>query len=344
MTTHLFSSLMAVCAIGLATSHAQDQPYRVAHRFNVPGDGRWDLLAVDEATSRIFLSHGTETNIVDERTGELLGTVPDTKGVHGVAIAPGMKKGYISCGKDSSVVVFDLDTYKVLGHVQATGGSPDAIVFEPFSNRVVVFNAHGSNATVIDPRTDAVVTTIALEGKPELCASDGAGHLYVNLEDKSSICVISTATWNVESCWPIAPGEGPSGLALDNATHRLFAVCENKMMVVVDAVSGKVITTLPIGERVDGAAFDPGNKRVYASNGEGSLTVVQQDAADAYHVLATLPTQKGAKTLALDTRTHHVLLPTAEFSPAPEPTKDDPKPRPSVKPGTFVVLDVEPVK
>jgi DNA-binding beta-propeller fold protein YncE len=338
----------AFCSVMLASAitgcWAQDPQYRIANRFPVPGDGRWDLMAIDEATGRLFLSHGMETNVVDERTGRLLGTVPETKGVHGIAIAPHAGKGFISCGRDSSVVVFDLATYEVLARVQATGASPDAIVYDTFSDKVVCFNGHGSNATVIDPVTDAVVATIALEGKPELCVSDGAGHVYVNLEDKSTICKINTTTWKVEQSWPIAPGEEPSGLALDNDMHRLFSVCGNKLMVVVDALSGKVVTTLAIGENVDGAAFDPGNKRVYASNGAGTLTVVQEDGADIYHVLATVPTQKGAKTIGIDTRTHHVFLATAELGPTPVPTKEDPKPRPAVKPGTFVVLDVEPMR
>jgi DNA-binding beta-propeller fold protein YncE len=337
----LLLSLLAV--IMTTAACAQAPAYTIANRFAVPGDGRWDLLAVDEATGRLFLSHGSETNIVDEHTGKLLGTVPDTKGVHGIAIDPQVKKGFISCGKDSSVVVFDLASYQVVDRVYAHGASPDAILFDPFSQQVVVFNGHSANAAVIDPSSNKVVATIALPGKPELCVSDEVGHVFVNLEDKSMICMINAKDWTVAQTWSIAPGEEPSGLAMDRASHRLFANCANKLMVVVDASSGKVITTLPIGEGVDGAAFDPGSRLAYASNGEGSLTVVQQDGPDSYRVLTTLPTQKGAKTIGIDTQTHHVFLPTAEFGPAPAPTADTPKPRPTVKPGTFVVLDVAPL-
>ncbi|MBS1568962.1 MAG: YncE family protein [Bacteroidetes bacterium] len=333
------SSLLATLFVGLVACQAQDG-YGVVNKFPVPGDGHWDLLAVDDATGRVFLSHGMETDVVDGSTGKLLATIPDTKGVHGIAIASEEQKGFISCGKDSSVIVFDLASYKVLAHVKVNGASPDAIIHDPFSHDVVVFNGHSSNATVIDAGTNAVVTDIALPGKPELAVSDGQGHVYVNLEDKSMVCAINASSWKVEHTWSLAPGEGPSGLALDNATHRLFANCDNKLMVVMDAQSGEVVTTLPIGDHVDGAAFDPGTKRAFAPNGEGTLTVVQEDGADRFHVLATVPTQPGARTIAIDLRTHHLFLPTAEFGPKPEPTREMPRPRPALIPGSFVLLDV----
>lgn len=332
------SGLCFALLVGHA-SIAQDG-YRIVNKFSVPGDGHWDLLAVDEATGRVFLSHGMETNVVDGKTGELLATIADTKGVHGIAIAPEEEKGFISCGKDSSVLVFDLESYRVMVHVKVNGVSPDAIIYDPFSHAVVDFNGHSANATVIDAGTNTVITNIALPGNPELAVSDGEGHVYVNLEGENMVCAINTTTWKVEHGWPLAPGEGPTGLAIDVATHRLFSNCANKMMVMLDAQSGKVITTVPIGEGVDGAAYDPGTKRAFAPNGDGTLTIVQEDGADKFHVLATVPTQKGARTIAIDTRMHHFYLPTAKFGPKPAPTPKNPKARSALLPGTFVLVDV----
>lgn len=339
MKANIIGLCLALC-VGQACI-AQDA-YHVVNKFSVPGDGHWDLLAVDEVTGRIFLSHGDEVNVVDEHSGKLLGTVTDTKGVHGIAIAPDVKKGFISCKDDSSVVVFDLGNYRVLARVKVNGASPDAIIYDTFSHCVVDFNGHSSNATVIDAKTNKVVTNITLAGNPELAVSDGQGHVYVNLEDESMVCAINASTWKVEHTWSLAPGEGPSGLAMDVMTHRLFSNCDNKLMVVMDAQTGKVITTLPIGDHVDGAAFDPGTKRAFAPNGEGTLTVVQEDSADKYHVLTTLPTQKGARTIAIDTRTHHLFLPTAEFGEKPKPTIETPPPRAALVPGTFLLLDIAP--
>ena len=335
------TKILGLC-LAILAGHAclAQDGYGVVNKFPVPGDGHWDLLAVDDATGRVFLSHGMETNVVDGKTGKLLATIPHTNGAHGIAIAPEMRKGFISCTDDSSVVIFDLDNYSVLAHVKVNGASPDAIIYDPFSHDVVVFNGHSSNATVIDAKSNSIVTDIALPGKPELAVSDAEGHVYVNLEDKSMVCAINTSSWKVEHSWPLAPGEGPSGLALDNATHRLFSNCDNKLMVVMDAQSGEVITTLPIGDHVDGAVFDPATKRAYAPNGEGTLTVVQEDAADKFHVLSTVPTQKGARTIAIDQHTHHLYLPTAQFGPAPAPTPEMPRPRPSLVSGSFILLDV----
>ena len=223
------------------------------------------------------------------------------------------------------------------------GENPDAILYDSFTHRVFAFNAHSNSATVLDAVTNAVIGTIALEGAPEFAQSDGSGMIYVNIEDKSLICAIDANTMKVLHNWPIAPGEEPSGLALDNATHRLFSVCSNKLMVVVDAQSGKVITTLPIGDRVDGVMFDATSKRAFSSNGEGTMTVVQEEAGDKFTVLENVTTMRGARTCAVDQKTHHIFLPTAEYGDEPAPTAENPHPRRTVKPGTFVILDVEPV-
>ncbi|MBF0500380.1 MAG: YncE family protein [Candidatus Riflebacteria bacterium] len=343
-------SVLALCCLSLLclTNAGQAQTassqYKIANRISVDGEGGWDLLAVDETSGRLYMSHSTMVQVIDTKAGKVVGTIPNTNGVHAIAIASDLKKGFITCGKDSTVAIFDLESLKILASVAVTGQNPDAILYDSFSHQVFVFNGKSSNATVIDANTNKVTSTIALDGKPELPVSDENGTVFVNLEDKSMIDVINAKTMKVEQKWPIAPGEEPTGLAIDKENNRLFAGCNNKMMVVIDSKTGKVITTLPVGEHVDGVAFDPEKKRAYSSNGDGTLTVVQEEGKDKFSVLETVTTQKGARTLAVDTKTHHIFLPTAEFGPPPAPTTEHPKPRPSIKPGTFVILDVEPLK
>jgi YVTN family beta-propeller protein len=316
--------------------------YSIVKRIPLPGTGGWDYLSVDEAGSRLFVSHSTVVLVVDLKTGQLAGTINDTPGVHGIALAEEHNKAFISVGRNASVKVINFKTLEVIADVKITGQNPDAIMYEPFSKKVYVFNGGSSNATVIDAITNEVVATIPLEGKPEFPVSDGKGKVYVNIEDKSLISVIDVKTMKVEKSWPIAPGEEASGLALDNETHRLFTVCSNKLMVVVDAVDGHVVTNLPIGDGCDGVKFDPTLKRAYSSNGDGTMTIVQELDKDSFKVIGNLPTMKGSRTLAVDTRTHHIYLPGAEFNPAPEATADNPRPRPGMKPDSFLVLDVAP--
>jgi YVTN family beta-propeller protein len=336
-------SLLLSAGLTILNGQTRSSEYKVANRFQTEGDGGWDYLSVDESTGRIFISHGMVVQVVDEKDGKLLGTIPDTKGVHGIAIAADINKAYISNGRDSSVTIIDLKTLAFKSKVSVTGQNPDAILYDQFSHKVFVYNGRTSNATVIDAVSDKVVATIALDGKPEFSVSDGKGKVYVNIEDKSEITVINSSALKVEKTWSIAPGEEPSGLALDNENHRLFAVCGNKLMVVVDAISGKVITTLPIGERVDGAAFDPGLKRAYSSNGEGTMTVVQEVNPNDYKILENVVTQPGARTIAVNKKTHHLYLTTAEFEPSTAAAGNANR-RPAVKPGTFVLLDIEPLK
>jgi len=336
--------VMILCGSAALSAQSNVSHYRVANRFHVEGDGFWDLLAVDDATGRVFLSHGMVVDVVDGKTGALIAAIQDTKGVHGIALARDVKEGFITCGRDSCVAIFNLDSLKVVARVPVTGKNPDAILYEPFSHRVFAFNGGSSNATVIDAKTNKVVGTVVLGGKPEMPVTDGKGTVYVNLEDKSMVDVIDAATLKVKAEWPIAPGEEPTGLAIDAATWRLFIACNNKMMIVMDADNGKVVANLPIGERVDGADFDPGLKRAYSSNGDGTLTVIQEVSANSFTVLENVATQTGARTLAVDVKTHHIYLPTAQFGPAPAPTPERPRPRPTIVPGSFVILDVEPVK
>jgi YVTN family beta-propeller protein len=337
------SCIILICSTSILKAQTESSGYKIVNKFHIEGDGGWDYLNVDESTGRIFVSHSTIVQVIDEKDGRLLGTIPDTKGVHGIAIAPDLNKAFISNGRDSSVTIIDLKSLAFITKVPVTGQNPDAILFDPFSQKVFAYNGRTANATVIDGKTNKVVSTIKLDGKPENSVTDNKGKVYVNIEDKSEIAVINSTTDKVEQLWSIAPGEEASGLALDNENHRLFAVCSNKLMVVLNAISGEVITSLPIGEGSDGAAFDPVLKRAYSSNGEGTLTVVQEISPDKFTVLENVPTLRGARTITVDKKTHHIFMSTAEFE-APNPSAGNTNRRPPIKPGTFMVLDVAPVK
>lgn len=317
--------------------------YKIVQKINLQGDGFWDYLNADDATGMLYVSHGKMVNVVDMKTGNSVATITDVNGVHGIAIAPEFSKGFISNGADSNVTVFSTKDFKVIEKIPVTGRNPDAIIYEPFTKSIITWNGRSANATVIDAGTDKVTHTIPLAGKPEAAVSDGKGKVFVNIEDKSEISMINVKTWQVEQTWSISPGEGPSGLAFDNVNHRLFSATD-KLMVILDSETGKVITTVPTGGRVDGAGFDPGLKRAYSSCGEGVLTVVQEENPNSFKVLENVPTQAGARTISVSEKTHRIYLPTAEFGPTPEKTADNPRPRPSVKPGSFTVLVVEPVK
>jgi YVTN family beta-propeller protein len=335
----LAASIILALAFANVFAQGTTSGYSLVRTIQVPGDEGWDLCAVDEGSGRLFLSHGSCVPVVDVKSGKVVGTIADTKGVHGIALAPDLGKGYITNGKDSTVTVIKLATLAVVGKVQVTGANPDALIYDPFSHNVFVFNGGSSNATVIDAKTDKVKATVPLPGRPELPAVNDKGLLYVNLEDKSMVAVIDTKKLTVTSTWPLAPGEEPTGLAIDKVNNRLFAACHNKLVVVMDAASGKVVGSLPIGERVDGAAFDAGKKRAYCSNGDGTLTVIQEQSKDSFTVVENVATRKGSRTLALDGSTHHVYLPAADFDAAPTPTADNPHPRPAVKHESFCVLD-----
>jgi YVTN family beta-propeller protein len=314
--------------------------YKIISKISLPGEGFWDYITVDEANGKIYTSHSAIVQIVDIKTGKQVGEIPDTKGVHGIAIAPELNKGFTSNGRDSSVTVFNLKTFEKISVTKVTGQNPDAILYDSFSKRVFTGNGRSASFSVIDAVNNKEIGTIQLDGKPEAIVTDGKGKIFVNIEDKSLINVIDATTLKVISRWPISPGEEPSGLALDNQTHRLFSVCGNKLMVIVDAISGKVITTLPIGEGCDGAAFDPFYKRVYSSNGEGTMTVVQEENENSFRVLETIPTQPSARTITLDKTTHHIYMPAAEFESAPSENNR----RPAIKPNSFAILDIETLK
>ncbi len=316
--------------------------YKPAKKIMVEGDGGWDYITSDPETGYVYISHGTIVQVLDTKTGTVKATIPDTKGVHGITLAKDLHKGFISNGKDTSVTVFDLNTFATITKVKVTGKNPDALIYDAFSKKVFVFNGRSSNATVIDATTNAVVATIALDGKPEFSAVDGKGKVFLNIEDKSTLVVINSSSLKVEQSWPIAPGQEASGLAMDVKNNRLFLVCDNKLMVILDASTGKVVSNLPTGEGTDGVSFDPGTERAFASNGQGTITVVQGEKGGNYKVVENIPTQKGARTITVDTNTHHLYLPTAEFEPAPVGEGSEKK-RPSMKKGTFCILDIAPL-
>jgi DNA-binding beta-propeller fold protein YncE len=331
---------LCVCAVPALAENAAPWA-RVANRFPVEGDGGWDLLTVDESTARVFLSHSTMVQVVDEKTGKLLGSIAGLDRVHGIALAPDLKLGFATSGADNMIVIFDLTSLIPAKKLASSGTNPDAILYEPSTQRVFAFNGRSNNATVIDAKTQTIAGTVSLPGKPELAAADGRGMVFVNLEDTSMVSAIDAKTMTVKATWSLGPGKEPTGIAIDARNHRLFSACNNQLMVVLDSESGKVVATVPIGERVDGAAFDPELKRAYAPCGTGSITIIQEKDANTFAVLESTTTQTGARTIAVDTRTHHLFSPTAEFGDAPAPTADNTHPRPAIKPGSFVLLDIE---
>ena len=316
--------------------------YHVASRVKLGRKGGWDYLIVDTAGHRVFMSRGTHTLVADTRTDSVVGDILDTPGVHGIAFAYDLGRGYTSNGRDSSVTVFDLKTLAPVARIKTAGVNPDAIVYDDLSHRVFAFNGRSNDATAIDAATNTVVGTVPLGGKPEFAVTDGKGMLWVNVEDKSEIVQFDTRTLAVRAHWPLSPCEEPSGLALDRASRRLFSVCSNKLMAIVDADIGNVVTTVPTGDGTDAAAFDPAMQLAFASNGEGTLTVVHEDAANTAHVVQSVATQRGARTMALDAKTHTVYLVTADFGPTPAPTTESPRPRPPMIPGSFTLLVIKP--
>ncbi|HEY6065787.1 MAG TPA: YncE family protein, partial [Thermoanaerobaculia bacterium] len=313
---------------------AADAAYSVVDKIPMPGEGGWDYVNVDPIARRIYVSRGDRAVVIDVDSKKVLGEIAPTPGIHGIAEAPALDRGFTSNGRSSTVTVFSLSKLAPVGEVKTTGENPDAILYDPFTKRIFTFNGRGKNATAIDAASSAVAGTIALGAKPEFAVTDEAGKVFVNLEDTSAIAVIDPKTLAVTATWPIAPCEEPSGLAIDVAHKRLFTACHNKMVAVVDASSGKVVTTFPIGEGVDAAAFDPGTGLVFASCGDGTMTVAHEDSPDKYRVVQTVATKRGARTMTLDTKTHKAYLMSADYGPRPEPTAERPNPRPPILPGT----------
>lgn len=321
----------------VAPASPQASGYRLLKKVQVGGEGGWDYLTVDSAAKRLYVSRGTHVMVLDADSGATLGDIPDTPGVHGIALVPELGKGFISNGRGNNVTLFDLKTLKAIRQT-ATGKNPDAIIYDLASKRVFTFNGASADATAIDAATGNVAGTLALGGKPEFAQPDGAGRVYVNIEDKSEVVALDSRNLTVLNRWPLAPCEEPSGMAIDVKHRRLFSGCRNQMMAVMDAESGKVVATVPIGRGVDANAFDPATAFAFSSNGDGTLTIAHQDSLDKYTVVENVATLPRARTMALDPKTHNVYLVTAEFGPAPAPTPENPRPRPAMLPNSFTLL------
>lgn len=337
-THRLLALLVVALAASMPAARAASPAAtpKVLDRLALGGPGGWDYLAVDTPHQRLFVSRGDRVLVVDLATGKLATTIDGTAGVHGIALAPDLHRGFTSNGKAAAVTVFDLDSLKMVGTITGTGENPDAILYDSASHHVFTFNGRSASASVIDPAKGAVVGSIALPGKPEFAQADGAGHVYVNIEDKSELVELDSLHDRVLHTWSLAPCESPSGLALDNAHHRLFSVCDNQIMAVTDANTGKVVATVAIGDGPDAVAFDAATGMIYSSNGQsGTITAVQQEDADHYRVTATIPTQQSARTLALDPSNHHLYL-----SAATPGTKKNARGWPEMLPDSFVVLVV----
>ncbi len=308
MKTHP-AVLLMVLAISLSASSAGE--YRLVKKIPIPGNGSWDYLTVDDGARRLYVSHGTEVEVLDVDSGAIVGKIPNTLGVHGIAIATEVGRGFISNGKASTVTIFDPNTLKPLGEVK-TGRDPDAIIYDSATRRVFAFNGKDNSTTVIDAAEAKVAGTIDLGGSPEFAAADGEGHVFVNLEDENLLVKLDSRKMTVLNKWPLAPCESPSSMAMDRQNGRVFIGCRSHVMAAVNADSGQVIATLPIGDHVDATAFDPETGLIFNSNGEGTVTVIHEDSPDKYSPAETVKTLPRAKTMALDPKTHTLFLSTAE--------------------------------
>ncbi len=327
--------VLSAALLIIANLYAQQKTgMQVTNTFHISGAGGWDYLEVGPVNDWLYVSHGTQVNILNKKTGDSVGIIEGTAGVHGIAFDTANGKGYTSNGRLNNVYVFDMKTNKVLAAIP-TGLNPDAIMYEPFSAKIITCNGRGKNLSIIDPKQNKVIDSVDVGGKPETAVSDGSGKIFVNIEDKNEIVVVDVRSFKVLSRWSIAPGEGPTGLVYDATTKRLFAGCE-KLLMVIDATNGKIVAKLTIGDGCDGVAFDTKTNNIFTSNGEGTITVVHEESADKFVVVENIVSKRGARTIAIDKATGRLYLPTAEFE-AMEPGQ---KGRPKMKAGTFQVLVV----
>ena len=308
--------------------------YHVVKTVPVGGDGGWDYIYVDSDARRVYVSRGTHTMVLDADSYAVVGDIPDTQGVHGIAVASDLGRGFTSNGRSNDVTIFDLKTLKSLGTVK-TDANPDAILYEPVTKRVFTFNGRGKNATAINAADGAVLGAIDLRGKPEFAAADGKGSIFVNNEDSSELHHLDAQSLKELHHWSLAPCKSPSGLAMDVANRRLFSVCDEKVMAIVNADTGKVVATPAICEGPDAAGYDPSTGYAFASCGDGNLTVIHEDSPDKFTVIENVPTKKSARTMGLDLKTHNIFLPAADFDP-PAPGER----RGKMKPGSFVIVVV----
>jgi len=334
----LVVALLVTVVIVAAAALAAGPEYKVVNSYKIGGEGGWDYLTADAAARRLYISRATHVIVLDLDSGNNVGDIADTPGVHGIALAPELGRGFTSNGREGTVSIFDLKTLATSSKVKV-GENPDAILYDPATKRVFTFNGRSQDSTAIAATSGMVLGTIKLDGKPEFAASDGKGGVFVNIEDKSELTAIDANKLEVKAKWPLAPCQSPSGLSMDRKHRRLFVGCDNKMMAVVDADTGKVLATPAIGDGVDATAFDDETGLAFASCGEGVLSVVREDSPGKFSA-ENIPTQAGARTLALDAKTHNVYVVTAKFGPPPAATADNPHPRRTILPDSFVVLVV----
>ena len=328
-----------ILLIMATVAFAAPPTYKVINKIKVGGGVRWDYAYLDSDNHRLYVSHGTQTEVIDTATDKLVGTIPDTKGVHGIAVANDLGKGFTSDGTDNDVTVFDLKTLKVLSKVK-TGQNPDAIIYEPVTHRVFTFNGRSSDATAIDAKTgDVISASIPVGGRPEFAQVDGKGHVYANIEDKNEIIELDAKNALVSKRYSIAPCDGPSGLAINAKKDRLYSVCSNKVMIVSDPAAGKVLASVAIGPRTDGVAFDDGYA-FSANGGDGTITMVGETSPGKFEAVATIPTMREARTIAADQKAHKLYLPAAEYGPVPAPGPDGKTPRPAPVPDSFQIVVV----
>jgi len=333
---HRLQLLFASALLIPGVSATAQQPYHVVDQWTIGGTGGWDYLLADPGAHLLYVTHGPRVEVIDTQMGKTVGAIAGMKGTHGIALDPEGKLGYISDGGSNAVVVFDRKTFATVATVPA-GTNPDGIAYEPATRTVWAFNGRSKNVTVIDTASRSVVATIDLPGKPEFPQADGKGHVFDNIEDKNMIVELDAKTNKLIASWPLAGCDSPSGLAIDRAHHRLFSVCDGKAMAVVDYENGKQLTTAAIGDGPDAAGYDAKDQFAFSSNGQdGTLTVV--DAAHGYKALESLPTMKGARTMAYDESADRVYVVTAEFGPAPQATAANPRPRPTVLPDSFKII------
>ncbi len=334
-------AILLSAAAGCAHVEQSVHGYEVVGKYFVGGAGGWDYVSIDEQRHHLFVGRSDRVQVIDTGTGSVVGELA-IGGVHGVAVARELGLGFTSNGRSDSVTVFDLNTFAVVDTVKVTGKNPDAILYEPVSHLVLTFNGGSANVTAIDAASRKVVGTIAVSGKPEFAASDERGRVFVNIEDKNTIAVIDPASFTVAKYWPLTGCDEPTGLAIDPAGARLFSVCHNQKMVVIDSKTGAVVGSLPIGASVDGVVFDPAYDVAISANGDGTATIVRKDRAGRYEVAGNVATQRSARTIALDSSTHRLYLPAASFMPAPAPTAEQPRPRPAMVEDSFVILVLAP--
>jgi len=334
-------AVLALVASAIVYAAPQAGGYHIIKRMPVGGEGGWDYITMDPDTHRLYVARGSHYQVVDVTTGKVIGDIEiaNSKNSHGIALATDMNKGFTSNGEANTVSVVNLKTLKATNVIAIPGQNPDSIRYDAATKRIFTFNGKSMDSTVIDAVSEKVIGTVKLGGKPEEAVADGNGNMFVNLEDKSSITEFDTKSYAVKGTWPLAPCDGPSAMAYDSAHRRLFVACD-KVMVVVNADNGKVVAAPPIGGDPDGNGYDPGTGMAFASCREGLVSVIHQDGPDKYSVVGNINTQFGSRTMAMDLKTHRVYTETADFKPAAAPTPDNPRPRPTAIPGTFVILEI----